>query len=236
MSDILDNRQAGEHSLSMASDGILTDIYGRGIDALVIRFSPDEQDEIARMIARRQSPGEQYQPSLDDKLLYLGLKAQNVVGRIQQAYIDGKIPVRDDYTDLYNAASVVARLIRGLQDEAYKHLPTHEYVRLIGGEADKQTVEASKAIVSWAKRSYEPISTADDEMAAMEKAGLLSGLRVDLISIEPTDDEMWTARLAIAGGRYDVLVTFWIDDIHQLEENRIHVEKVQELPGTKVRS
>jgi hypothetical protein len=91
--------------------------------------------------------------------------------------------------------------------------------------------EASKAIVSWAKQSYQPLSTADDEMTAMEKAGLLSGLRVDLISIEPIDD-MWKARLAIAGGRFDSIVTFWLDDIHQLEENRLHIENVQEAPGT----
>jgi hypothetical protein len=94
--------------------------------------------------------------------------------------------------------------------------------------------EAGNAITAWAKQSYEPISTADDEVAAMEKMGLLSGMRVDLISIEPLDD-MWKARLAMAGGRFDIIVTFWIDDIHRLEENRMHIEDVQqEEPGTDV--
>ncbi len=94
--------------------------------------------------------------------------------------------------------------------------------------------EAGKAIIAWAKQSYEPISTADDEMAAMEKMGLVSGMRVDLISIEPLDD-MWKARLAMAGGRFDIIVTFWLDDIHQLQENRLHIEDVQqEEPGTDV--
>jgi hypothetical protein len=66
--------------------------------------------------------------------------------------------------------------------------------------------EAGKAIVLWAKQSYQSISTADDEMAAMERAGLLSGMRVDLISVEPIDDR-WKARLAMAGGRFDIRVS-----------------------------
>src|SRR2546423_11768541 len=89
--------------------------------------------------------------------------------------------------------------------------------------------EASQTIVSWAKQSYQPIASDDSEMADMEKAGLLPGSRVDLISLEPLDD-MWKARLAMAGGRFDIIVTFWLDDIHQLEENRLHIEDVQDAP------
>lgn len=89
--------------------------------------------------------------------------------------------------------------------------------------------EASNAIVAWAKQSYEPVSSDDDEMEAMKKAGLLPGLRVDLISIEIDPDDMWKARLAIAGGRFDIIVTFWLDDVHQLQENRMHIENVSEV-------
>lgn len=94
--------------------------------------------------------------------------------------------------------------------------------------------EHASAIVEWAKRSYEPISSDDSEMADMKRQGLLEGVRVDLISIEPEHD-MWKARLAIAGGRFDVIVVFWLDDYHKLEENRIHIEDTRhEEPGTDV--
>jgi hypothetical protein len=96
-----------------------------------------------------------------------------------------------------------------------------------------QQESAGRIITSWAKESYNPISSADDEMSAMEKAGLLQGVRVDLISIEPVNDQ-WKARLAIAGGRFDIIVTFWLDDVHQLIENRLHIEDVQEAHGTDV--
>lgn len=86
----------------------------------------------------------------------------------------------------------------------------------------KRRIDAGKAIVSWAKQEYQPISTADDERAAMERAGILQGMRVDLINLEPLDD-MWKARLAIAGGRFDIMVTFW------LSEDQLQVEDVQEV-------
>jgi hypothetical protein len=96
-----------------------------------------------------------------------------------------------------------------------------------------QKQEASKLIVTWAKESYESVTSADDETAAMKRAGLLDGVRVDLISIETIDD-MWKARLAIAGGRFDIIVTFWLDDSYHLEENRLHIEGIQNAPGTDV--
>lgn len=99
-------------------------------------------------------------------------------------------------------------------------------------DIDAPDQELGKAIVSWAKQSYQPISS-NDEMGTLEAEGLIPGLRVDLISIEPIDD-MWKARLSIAGGRFDIIVTFWLDDIHHLEENRLHIEDVHEAPGTDV--
>jgi hypothetical protein len=62
---------------------------------------------------------EKYIPTLEDKLLYAGLKAQNTVGRIQQAYADGKMDL-DTYNELYKEASTVAALIRAMQDEPGK--------------------------------------------------------------------------------------------------------------------
>ena len=89
--------------------------------------------------------------------------------------------------------------------------------------------EAANAIVSWAREHCEMISTADDgEMAAMKKAGLLSGVRVDLISIEALNDQ-WKARLAIAGGRFDVIADF------RFENGEVDViEEVEVGPGTTV--
>lgn len=94
--------------------------------------------------------------------------------------------------------------------------------------------DAGAVIVAWAKASYTPISTDDDEMADMERQGLISGMRVDLLSIETIDD-MWKARLAIAGGRFDLVVTFWLDDVHQFDENRLHIEDIQEEAGSDVK-
>jgi hypothetical protein len=94
-----------------------------------------------------------------------------------------------------------------------------------GQQTSKQ--EASNAIIAWAKQSYDAISSDDSEMADMRRAGLLSDMRIDLINIEPLDD-MWRARLAIAGGRFDIIVTFW------LEGNHMHIEDTQEAPGTDV--
>jgi hypothetical protein len=97
---------------------------------------------------------------------------------------------------------------------------------------ETQKQEASELIVAWGKESYESVASADDEMAAMKRAGLIDDIRVDLIGIETIDD-MWNARLGIAGGRFDIIVTFWLDN-HHLEENRLHIENIQNAPGTDV--
>jgi len=58
--DVWDRRDIGNHSFSMDANGILTDIYGKGIDAVVTRFDRDEVEELERMIERyrRKRPWE----------------------------------------------------------------------------------------------------------------------------------------------------------------------------------
>lgn len=103
---------------------------------------------------------------------------------------------------------------------------TEEQVKQIRA-AEEALSEAAAAIREWARQSYAPISTADDEMAAMEKAGLIPGMRVDLLRLERKDN-LWEALLAIAGGRFNLRVVFWLDDVHTEAENRLHIESQQQ--------
>lgn len=72
-----------------------------------------------------------YVPTLEDKLIYTGLVAQNTVGMIQQAYAGGNMDL-ETYTTLYKQASTVARLIRAMQDDQYKSLPIETFKELVG--------------------------------------------------------------------------------------------------------
>ena len=91
----------------------------------------------------------------------------------------------------------------------------------------KTRQEIEDIITSWARESYDSVNSANQEQAAMQKAGLLKPMRVDLITLEEQAKDEWKARLALAGGRFDIVVIFWIDEIHELIENRLHIEDVE---------
>jgi hypothetical protein len=74
---------------------------------------------------------EKYIPTLEDKLIYTGLIAQNTVGQIQQAYAAGKMDM-ETYTALYKQSSTVARLIRAMHDDQYKDLPLETFMEIVG--------------------------------------------------------------------------------------------------------
>ena len=80
--------------------------------------------------------------------------------------------------------------------------------------------EAGQLITEYIRQSYAAISTEPEEFDLTP--------RVDLVSIESKPDEMYEAVLRIAGGRFDLRVLFWIDEIHQFLENRVHIESRQE--------
>ncbi len=79
--------------------------------------------------------------------------------------------------------------------------------------------EAGTAVVEWVKQFYTPITTKQEEWALLP--------RVDLENITSRND-LWEAVLSIAGGHFHLHVSFWLDDLHLLQENRIHIEDVQE--------
>lgn len=76
--------------------------------------------------------------------------------------------------------------------------------------------DAAAAIREWARASFTAISTAPEESLSV---------RVDLLRLERKGDQ-WEALLAIAGGRFNLRVTFRLDD-----EKRLHIEsQKQEYP------
>ncbi|HZU03988.1 MAG TPA: hypothetical protein VFA10_30275 [Ktedonobacteraceae bacterium] len=196
-----------------AMDGRSGSVFVDGRDIKVRRNTSDEWEEVAKRYYLAIGDRNHADKLRDCKSDDLEMAEREAVEEFEKLQAAGNAP------ELLRVVDATTRIVE-------RAITANNFARA------KQRI-IGQVIVSWAKQSYEPISTADDEMAAMERAGLLSGMRVDLISIEPIDD-MWKARLAIAGGRFDIIVTFWLDDVHQLEENRLHIEDVEEAPGPDV--
>ncbi len=75
--------------------------------------------------------------------------------------------------------------------------------------------EASAAIIRWAKGYFAP--EIDDPTPEVE---VLS------IAYHEQADE-WIATLQVSTSADDPTVTFWFDEVHLLEENRVHIENIE---------